>query len=180
MNIFLGIDLGTTGLKVTLLTEMGEIIAVEYCEYPILSPLPGYAEQEPLAWWNGFVNACQALNQGYPTEFAAVAGIGICGQMHTQVYLDQDNQILRPAITWMDQRASGIVDRIQQDQAARGLVFSETQNFATTTYTAPQIQWVIENQPEVWQKVSKVLIAKDFIKFTHCTDIFNHSAEKSI
>lgn len=165
MNIFLGIDLGTTGLKVTLLSESGEIIASEYCEYPILSPLPGYAEQEPHEWWLGFVNACQSLNEQYPAKFAAVVGIGICGQMHTQVYLDQNNNILRPAITWMDQRASGIVDRINQDQDAKTLVFSETQNFATTTYTAPQVQWVIENQPELWQKVSKVLIAKDFIKF---------------
>ncbi len=165
MNKFLGIDLGTTGLKVTLLTEKGQLIGSEYCEYPILSPQPGYAEQDPQAWWRGFVNACQALKEQHPADFNVIAGIGICGQMHTQVYLDEKNNSLRPAITWMDQRASGIVARINQNEAAKDLVFQETQNFATTTYTAPQIQWVIENQPEMWKKVSKILIAKDFIKF---------------
>ena len=165
MNFFLGIDLGTTGLKVTLLTETGQLIGSEYCEYPILSPQPGYAEQDPQAWWDGFIASCQLLKEKYPAELNDVAGIGICGQMHTQVYLDNENNILRPAITWMDQRASDIVDRINQDEAAKELVFQETQNFATTTYTAPQVKWVIENQPEVWSKVSKILIAKDFIKF---------------
>ncbi|MEN8172434.1 MAG: xylulokinase [Chloroflexota bacterium] len=165
MNKFLGIDLGTTGLKVTLLTESGQLIGSEYCEYPILSPQPGYAEQDPQAWWTGFINACQSLKVKCSADLNAVAGIGICGQMHTQVYLDKENNILRPAITWMDQRSSGIVDRINQDQAANELVFRETQNFATTTYTAPQVKWVIENQPEVWSNVSKILIAKDFIKF---------------
>ena len=165
MNKFLGIDLGTTGLKVTLLTEDGQLIGSEYCEYPILSPQPGYAEQDPQAWWTGFINACQSLKEKYPADLNAVVGIGICGQMHTQVYLDSENNILRPAITWMDQRASDIVDHINQDEVAKKLVFQETQNFATTTYTAPQVKWVIENQPEVWSKVSKILIAKDFIKF---------------
>ena len=165
MNKFLCIDLGTTGLKVTLLTESGQLIGSEYCEYPILSPQRGYAEQEPEAWWKGFINACQTLKEKNPADFDSVAGIGICGQMHTQVYLDRENKVLRPAITWMDQRSSGIVERINQDEAAKDLVFQETQNFATTTYTAPQIEWVIENQPEVWTKVSKILVAKDFIKF---------------
>jgi len=165
MNKFLGIDLGTTGLKVTLLTEDGQLIGSEYCEYPILSPEPGYAEQDPQAWWDGFVASCQSLKEKHPAELNDIVGIGICGQMHTQVYLDSENNILRPAITWMDQRASDIVDRINQDEAAKELVFQETQNFATTTYTAPQVKWVIENQPEVWSKVSKILIAKDFIKF---------------
>ncbi len=165
MNKFLGIDLGTTGLKVTLLTEDGQLIGSEYCEYPILSPEPGYAEQDPQVWWDGFIASCQSLKEKHPAELNDIAGIGICGQMHTQVYLDSENNILRPAITWMDQRASDIVDRINQDEAAKELVFQETQNFATTTYTAPQVKWVIENQPEVWSKVSKILIAKDFIKF---------------
>ncbi len=165
MSVFLGIDLGTTGLKVTLSDEIGKYIGSAYREYPILSPEPGYAEQDSLAWWNGLIDACKQLKEDLPADFAAVVGIGICGQMHTQVYLDQHNNILRPAITWMDQRASDIVDRINQDQSAKELIFDQTQNFASTTYTAPQIQWVIENQPELWSKVSKILIAKDFIKF---------------
>lgn len=165
MTIFLGIDLGTTGLKVTLLTENGRLIGSEYREYPILTPQPGFAEQDPEAWWQGFVTACQTLKGKYPAEFSSAAGIGICGQMHTQVYLDKNDLVLRPAITWMDQRTSGIVERINQDADAKALLFEETQNFASTTYTAPHVKWVMENEPEVWSQVVRVLVAKDFIKF---------------
>lgn len=165
MNKFLGIDLGTTGLKATILTETGQTVASAYTEYPIHSPRPGYAEQDPLDWWHGLIGNCQQLKQNYPDDFAEIIGIGICGQMHTQVYLDQNNQILRPAITWMDLRCKEIADRINADEQAKALVFKETQNFTSTTYTAPQIRWVIENQPEVWEKVSKVLVAKDFLKY---------------
>ena len=144
---FMGIDLGTTGLKVALLTENGEILGSDYCEYSIDSPQPGYAEQDPAAWWTGFIKACQQLKQKLPADFEEIAGIGICGQMHTQVYLDQDNQILRKSITWMDQRASSIVEQINQDPDSKKLVFQETQNFASTTNTAPHLKWVCVNQP---------------------------------
>lgn len=165
MSNFMGIDLGTTGLKVALLTENGQLIGSEYCEYPLLSPQPGYAEQDPEAWWTGFVTACQGLKSQYPAAFNDLAGIGICGQMHTQVYLDARNRVLRPAITWMDQRSSAIVDHINQDAAAKALIFQETRNFATPTYTAPQVKWVKDHQPEVWRQVARILVAKDFIKF---------------
>jgi xylulokinase len=165
VSTFLGIDLGTTGLKVALLTEAGQFIGSEYCEYPILSPQAGYAEQDPEAWWTGFITTCQNLKSKYPSDFNEIAGIGICGQMHTQVYLDKEGQILRPAITWMDQRSSAIVDNINQNDDSKNLVFQETRNFATTTYTAPQVKWVKDYQPDVWSRVARILIAKDFIKF---------------
>ena len=82
-----------------------------------------------------------------------MAGIGLCGQMHTQVYLDKNDNVLRPAITWMDQRSSEIIERINQDEQASSLIFQETSNFASTTYTAAHIRWVQENQTEVWAKV---------------------------
>ncbi|MBS1253141.1 MAG: Xylulose kinase [Anaerolineales bacterium] len=166
MSTFLSIDLGTTGLKVALLTEAGQLVGSEYREYPIQSPQPGYAEQDPEAWWEGFITACRRLKDQHPAAFDGVAGIGICGQMHTQVYLDGNDEILRPAITWMDQRSSDIVDRINEDDEAKDLVFQETRNFATTTYTAPHMKWVKLHQPDIWRRVTRVLVAKDFIKFT--------------
>jgi xylulokinase len=96
---------------------------------------------------------------------AGLLGLGICGQMHTQVYLDEHLDILRPSITWMDQRSSAIVDRINQDHKARDLVFLETKNFATTTYTALHLKWVQENQPEIWTRLRHALVAKDFLKY---------------
>lgn len=179
MSRFLGIDLGTTGLKVALLTETGRLVGSEHCEYPILSPQRGYAEQDPAAWWNGFVAACRKLKAKYPADFEGIAGIGICGQMHTQVYLDQADQILRPAITWMDQRTSNLVEQMNADDKARELIFKETQNFASTTYTAPQVKWVKDNQPEVWTRVAHVLVAKDFLKFRLTGEMITDFAEAS-
>lgn len=179
MNTLLGIDLGTTGLKVALLTEAGKLVGSAYCEYPILAPRPGYAEQDPAAWWEGFIAACRRLKGQHPTEFEEIVGIGICGQMHTQVYLDEHDEVLRPAITWMDQRSSDIVDSINQDDAAKRLVFQECRNFATTTYTAPQMKWVQAHQPEVWGKVARVLVAKDFVKFKLTGELVTDYAEAS-
>jgi xylulokinase len=179
MSRFLGIDLGTTGLKVALLTETGQLVGSECCEYPILSPQRGYAEQDPEAWWTGFVTACRCLKDQYPSGFDDVVGIGICGQMHTQVYLDKEDHILRPAITWMDQRSSDIVDRINQDDDSRDLVFQESRNLATTTYTAPQVKWVKEHQPEVWRRTARILVAKDFIKFRLTGQMVTDYAEAS-
>jgi len=165
MEYLLGIDLGTTSLKVALFSEAGQLVASQSCEYPIYAPEPGYAEQDAGKWWASFVSVCRQLEQQHPGPFARVVGIGICGQMHTQVYLDEDDRILRPAITWMDQRSSGIVERIMEDEQACRLIFSETSNFASTTYTALHAQWVRENQPEIWSKVKSILVAKDYLKY---------------
>lgn len=165
MTILMGVDLGTTGLKVTLWEATGRLLGSEYCEYPILTPFPGFAEQEPALWWEGLISACRRLQDRLPGSFAAVAGIGLCGQMHTQVYLDEHDRVLRPAITWMDQRASQVVERINQDEAARELILAEAHNLATTTYTAPQVRWVQLNQPEVWAQTRHVLVAKDYLKY---------------
>ncbi len=165
MNTLLGIDLGTTGLKVTLFEQSGKPVDSEYCEYRIQVPQPGWAEQDPADWWNGFAAACRSLQARQPEAFDTLAGIGLCGQMHTQVYLDKDGQVLRPAITWMDQRSSDIVARINADPAAVDLIDRETGNSASTTYTAPQVRWVQENQPELWRRVAGILVAKDYLKF---------------
>lgn len=165
MNYLLGIDLGTTSLKVSLFSEDGQCAGSRSSGYPIEVPLPGYAEQNPEHWWNGFVSACQGLHAAFPEQFKKIVGVGICGQMHTQVYLNGQDQVLRPAITWMDQRSSEIVARLHADQAACDLLFEETSNDPSTTYSAPQIQWVQENQPELWSQVEHILLAKDYLKY---------------
>lgn len=179
MNTLLGIDLGTTGLKVALLREDGSLVGSAYREYPIATPQPGYAEQDPRAWWTGFVSACHELQARWSAAFAEVAGVGLCGQMHTQVYLDRSSQPLRPAITWMDQRAAGVVAAIESDPATSALVFQETSNFATTTYTAPQVRWVQENEPEVWGRTAHILVAKDYLKYLLTGQMVTDYAEAS-
>jgi xylulokinase len=114
-----------------------------------------------------------------PSDFNDVAGIGLCGQMHTQVYLDEHFNILRSAITWMDQRSSGIVERIKSDEEACKLIFRETSNDVSTTYTALHVKWVQENQPEIWKKVRHVLVAKDWLKFKLTGELVTDYAEAS-
>jgi xylulokinase len=179
MKTLLGIDLGTTSIKVSLYQEDGHLIASKSSEYPILAPKVGYAEQDPLAWWQGFLEACQFLSKENPEAISKLAGIGLCGQMHTQVYLDGQFNILRPAITWMDQRSGGIVERINQNPAQKLLIYNETSNTASTTYTALHTRWVIENQPEIWSKVRHVLVAKDYLKFLLTGEMFTDYAEAS-
>lgn len=165
MNLFLVIDLGTTGLKIALINESGIIIAQRYKEYSILFPKSGYAEQDPELWWSSFIELCQSLNQSFPNKLAQIQAIGICGQMHTNVLLDKNFQVLRPAITWMDQRSREIVREINEDRNKAEFIFQKTKNFITTTYTAPQLKWVKDNEPDIWSKVKHVLIAKDFLKW---------------
>lgn len=177
MEIYLAIDVGTTGLKVGLIDVSGKILASAYTEYPILSPQPGYAEQDPEAWWRGLIKGCRKLREQCPQEFAAVAGIGICGQMHTQVYLDHQGHSLRPAITWMDQRSADIAAAINNDPGSKQRVFQATQNFATTTYTALQVQWVKDYEPEMWARVRHILVAKDFLKYKLTGDMVTDYSE---
>jgi xylulokinase len=179
MKTLLGIDLGTTSIKVSLYGEDGQLIASKSSEYPILAPKVGYAEQDPQEWWLGFLKACQFISSEFPEEVSKLAGIGLCGQMHTQVYLDKNYAVLRPAITWMDQRSGAIVARINQDPAEKQLIYDETSNMASTTYTALHTRWVIENQPEVWSNVRHVLVAKDYLKFLLTGEKFTDYAEAS-
>ena len=163
MDIFLSIDLGTTGLKTAIITEKGIVLGSEYFEYPIITKKHGFAEQNADFWWEGFVKGCKGLKENKSVEFNKIKAIGICGQMHTHVYLDKNSKILRPAITWMDQRSINIVDRINSNENTKNTVFNNTQNIATATYTASQVKWIMENEKELWNKVSHVLIAKDYL-----------------
>lgn len=161
----MSLDIGTTGTKVALVGEDGQLIADESTEYAIDSPQSGFAEQDPDAWWNAVVRGCWELGRSHPEALASVAAIGICGQMHTHVYLDGSGSPLRSAITWMDQRSQGIVSEINADSDRASAVISETSNSATPTYTAPQVAWVQKNDTDTWSRTRHILVAKDYIKY---------------
>jgi xylulokinase len=164
-NIFLGIDLGTTGTKVVVMNSRGKLITSESAEYSILNPKQQFAEQNPDDWWNAVTKMTNNIFREYPELKEKIAAVGIAGQMHTHVYMDENNNVLRNAITWMDQRSQSIVDRINNKEKNKKLIFDITANFLTPTYTAPNIIWVKENQPEIYSKTEKILLAKDYVKF---------------
>lgn len=162
-NVFVGIDLGTTGIKLILIQDDGVVIDKNYADYPILSPKPGYAEQNPDDWWNSLCRLSKELLERNSQVRDDIKGIGIAGQMHTQVYLDAEGNPLGNAITWMDQRCQSIVDEINARH--RDTIFQHTSNYLTTTYTAPQIVWTKRNNPELYGKTRKILLAKDYLKY---------------
>ncbi|MCK4514670.1 MAG: xylulokinase, partial [Spirochaetaceae bacterium] len=125
----------------------------------------GFAEQDSDAWWNAVVSGCQALRESNPDEMASLVAIGICGQMHTHVYLDNAGKPIRSALTWMDQRAQGIVSELNGNEETAAHIMAETSNNATPTYTAPQVAWIQKNDPDTWRSTSHVLVAKDYIKY---------------
>lgn len=165
MNYYLGVDLGTTGLKAGVVTDTGEQVAVASREYRIDAPRPGWAQQDPGDWWKALVACCRDIEETETGLLGKVDAVSLCGQMHTQVLLDDQDVVLRPAITWMDQRASQIVDRVNADEAARSMIVGESQNQLTSTYTAAHLAWIQANESEVWKRTRTVLVAKDYLKY---------------
>jgi len=160
----LSIDLGTMGVKIALVNLDGIVEAVAYREYPIISEVPGQAEQNPTLWWNGLIDGMKKLKETYPELSKRVVAISLCGQMHTHVYLNRKGEPLGNALTWLDQRSATIIE----DWKLKGItdkLFEATWNAPTTTYTAPQVCWVRKNKKELFEKTRHILIAKDYIKY---------------
>jgi xylulokinase len=162
---FLGIDLGTTSCKVSIIDDEGALEQSASHEYRVVAPERGWAEQDPQLWWDALVGCCDEIEERHPGALGRVEGVSLCGQMHTQVLLDAAGSPLRPAITWMDQRSTTLVDEITADSDADSLIVREAQNKLTTTYTAAHLLWVQRAEPELWNHVATVLVAKDYLKY---------------
>jgi xylulokinase len=164
MACLLGIDIGTTGTKALLIDESGKIIARKLIEYPLAHPMPNWAEQNPLDWWNATVGCIKSIIRDSRVTPGDIKGLGLSGQMHGSVFLDRNNNVLRPAILWCDQRTQGECDEITRKIGGAKLL-QLTLNPALTGFTAPKILWLRKNEPEVYDKVSKILLPKDYIRF---------------
>lgn len=162
-NCVLGIDLGTSAVKVSVVNQSGEIIAQEKMDFPIQQPHPGYAEQNPEDWVNATTIAIVRLILIDKLNPKQIKGVSYSGQMHGLVLLDKDNQVLRPAMLWNDTRSSKqryeIMDRM-------GERFVEiTHNQPLEGFTLPKLLWVKENEPEVFAKAQTMLLPKDYLRF---------------
>ncbi len=161
-NYLLGLDIGTTGIKAVIFDIKGNILGSEYREYPLYTPSSYIAEQDPSHWISSLVDCVKSLTDRYPS--IKIEAIGIDGQMHTSAFIDKDGNILRNAITWMDQRSKDIVSSLEKNPG-RDFIFKHTLNFPTTTYLLPNLLWLKDNEPEVYEKIDKILIAKDYVKY---------------
>ncbi len=164
MEYFLGIDVGTTGCKVVLVNEKGELISKAVEEYPLYTPYPNWAEQDPADWWQGTVQAVKRALQRAEIDPLLVQGVGLTGQMHGSVFLDEKGEVLRPAILWCDQRTARECEEITQIVGEEKLM-SINCNPVLPGFTAPKILWLKNNEPHLYEKVAKVLLPKDYIRF---------------
>ena len=164
MGYLLGIDIGTSGTKSLVCDDTGKILSTATEEHPCYQPKPSWSEQQPEDWWNTTVATVRAAIEKAGIEGRDVQGIGLSGQMHGLVCLDENHQVLRPAILWNDQRTAAECDDITRIIGKDRLIHL-TCNPALTGFTAPKILWVRKHEPEVYEKTRKMLLPKDYIRF---------------
>ena len=169
--MYLGLDLGTSGLRALLVGEDGAPVGVSDQAYPVAHPHPGWSEQRPEDW----IVACRAalaeLKRLYPVQLAALKGIGLSGQMHGATLLDKDDQVLRPCMLWNDTRAAEQAAQLDLMPGVRSL----SGNIVFPGFTAPKLMWARAHEPALFDRVAKVLLPKDFLRLwltgEHLTDM---------
>lgn len=164
MDYFIGIDTSTSATKALLMDVSGRVVGVASNEYSFETPHPLWSEQSPSLWWRGTVDSIQQVLTKSAVNPKEVKAIGLTGQMHGLVLLDEKGKVLRPAILWNDQRTGRQCDEIRE-RIGREKLIRITGNDALTGFTAPKILWIQENEPEVWNKVRQILLPKDFVRF---------------
>ncbi|KQV60741.1 xylulose kinase [Pelomonas sp. Root1217] len=159
--MFLGIDLGTSELKLLLLDEQHHIVATTGVALTVQRPQPLWSEQEPAAWWAALDEGMAKLGQSHASALARVRGIGLSGQMHGAVTLDDADRVQRPAILWNDGRSAG---QCAEMMAACPELPAITGNLAMPGFTAPKLAWMRQHEPELFNRVAKVLLPKDWLR----------------
>ena len=162
MTYFLGIDLGTSSVKIVLLNVKGKIVAVSSEGYRTYSPHPGWAEQDPEEWWEATVEATNRVANQAHIGLEQIQAIGLSGQTHGTVVLDKNLLPLRKAIIWMDKRSISQVHGLEERMGGRlprvtGLPVS-------CGFMAPSLLWIKENEPSLWKRIYKVLLPKDYLR----------------
>lgn len=158
MNYYIGIDLGTSSCKGILLNRNGAVLADHSVNYPVSTPYTNWSEQDPADWYKATVEILKVLSEG---REESVKGVGIAGQMHGLVMLDEHDEVIRPAILWNDGRSAPQTAYLN----SLGTLPTLTGNIAFPGFTAPKILWVKENEPENFAKVKKICLPKDYLAY---------------
>lgn len=172
--VLAGIDVGTTATKGVAIDEAGSVLAKAEVEHPLATPRAGWVQQDPEDWWRA---TCSVLEQ-LRTVAGPPVGIGLSGQMHGLVALDSADQVLRPAILWNDQRTAAQCEEIEQTIGLQRLI-ELTGNRALPGFTAPKLLWMRANEPQLWDRLARVLLPKDYVRLRlcgeHATDVSDAS-----
>lgn len=173
---YIGIDLGTSSVKLVLMNESGKVCNTVARGYPLYFPKTGWSEQNPEDWYQKVCEGMKELLDGQKAE--EVEGISFGGQMHGLVLLDSQDQILRPAILWNDGRTKEECDYLNRE-IGREKISSYTANMAFTGVTAPKLLWVKKHEPEIFERIDKIMLPKDYLAYrlcgVHCTDVSDAS-----
>ncbi len=164
MTYFIGIDSSTTATKALLMDADGVVAGVGVSSYGYETPRPLWSEQQPGLWWTATVNSIRQVLAETGVQPASVAGIGLTGQMHGLVLLDETGAVLRPAILWNDQRTGAECDEMRALIGKQRLI-AITGNDALTGFTAPKILWVKHNEPEIYGRIAHILLPKDYVRY---------------
>ena len=175
MNYVLGIDVGTGGTRAVVAGPNGEIVGSATCEHvPFASPRIGWAEQDPHDWYRASGSAIRQAISAAAIDPSDVSAVGLAGQMHGAVLLDADDEVLRPALIWCDQRTQAQCDWLNTRLGERKIL-ELTSNPALTNFTLTKLLWVRDNEPEIWKRFRRVLLPKDYVRFRltgeHATDV---------
>ena len=171
MSTYIGIDLGTSSVKLLLVDEKGHTLTEESVSYPLFYPEPSFSEQNPSDWLEAIKQGMTKLLAGQNRD--EVTGISFSGQMHGLVILDENDEVIRPCILWNDSRSEKQTEYLNHTVGKEKISFL-TANIAFAGFTAPKILWLKENEPQNFQKIDKILLPKDYIAYmlcgNHCTD----------
>lgn len=174
--LYIGVDLGTSSVKMLLMDEKGNIKNIVTKEYPLYFPKTGWAEQNPTDWYHALVEGIKELTKD--ADVNEVDGISFSGQMHGMVILDDMDQVIRPAILWNDGRTVEECDYLN-NVIGREKISEYTANMALTGFTAPKLLWVRKHEPDNFAKIKKIMLPKDYIAYklsgVHCTDVSDAS-----
>ncbi|MBR5761284.1 MAG: xylulokinase, partial [Lachnospiraceae bacterium] len=173
---YIGIDLGTSAVKLLLMDSEGKICNVVSKEYPLYFPNPGWSEQKPEDWYEQSMAGLKELTKDI--DKSKVRGISFGGQMHGLVILDKDDNVIRPAILWNDGRTTEECDYLN-NVIGKDKLSQYTANISFTGFTAPKVLWVKNKEPENFAKIDKMMLPKDYLAYkltgVHCTDVSDAS-----
>ena len=159
---YIGIDLGTSAVKLLLVNEAGKILNTVSEEYPLSFPRPGWSEQSPTDWWDACATGVRKLLTGF--DAACVAGIGVGGQMHGLVAMDRNDAVIRPAILWNDGRTAEETEWLNT-AVGKEKLSKLTANIAFAGFTAPKLLWMQKHEPENFARIAKIMLPKDYINY---------------
>lgn len=158
---FLGLDIGTSGVKAVLIDGDGAVLADATAPLSVSRPKPGWSEQDPAHWWDAVLKAVDTLAADHAGAVSAIKGIGLSGQMHGATLLDKDHKVIRPAILWNDVRSASECREMEEELPALRQIAG---NIAMPGFTAPKIAWVRKNEAENFRRIDKVLLPKDYVR----------------